>query len=331
MKYHVLIVEDETTLLRGLLRGLRSMPQLHLTGCTHVYEAVNVLDSDPPDVLITDLNLPDRNGLELIAELQSRGLRIPVIVTTAYNTDYASELSRHPDLTLLEKPVSIQDLRRVLENKLKQAATWAPIGPFQLVDYLQLAGFGRYSVQLAVELDDRRRGFVEIVKGDIWNATLGGEEGRKALFLMLNAGIENLACRVLDATPDQRSIHSHWEEILLDLARESDERDRDGQGDETYEDLGEEDGLFFSDDFLDALQSDETLPEQDVFFQEEHSTDAGTATSEAVEPQGVWELRFVQALIRGEARQAQRSIEAETDSSGLSFEPWIQNMTQCLA
>ena len=51
-----------------------------------VDEAVRVIESELPHLILLDLLMPGRNGIELLGELEDRGLKIPVIVVTATKT-----------------------------------------------------------------------------------------------------------------------------------------------------------------------------------------------------------------------------------------------------
>ena len=48
--------------------------------------ALRVIDAENPHLILLDLLMPGRNGIELLAELSERGLRIPVVVLTATRT-----------------------------------------------------------------------------------------------------------------------------------------------------------------------------------------------------------------------------------------------------
>ncbi len=223
MKYHTLIVEDEVTLLRGLMRGLEAVPTLHLTGCHNFEEGLKVLTNEPPDLLLTDLNLPDRSGLDFMVELDRLNLHIPVVIMTAYRAAFVDQLAHHPGLTVLEKPIALQNLRAVIEEKLAFYRTAKPIGPFQLADYLQISGFGKHSLTMYVELEGGLRGQIDIVNGDIWNVYLHDLIGREALSKCLNTPIINIGYKNSSEEPATRQLTQSWENLLLDLARIQDE------------------------------------------------------------------------------------------------------------
>ena len=48
--------------------------------------ALRVIDAELPQLILLDLLMPGRNGIELLGELADRGLQIPVIVLTATKT-----------------------------------------------------------------------------------------------------------------------------------------------------------------------------------------------------------------------------------------------------
>lgn len=276
MKYHVLVVEDETTLLHGIMSGLQKMPTLHVTGCSTAEEATNVFKVDPPDIMVTDLNLPGYSGAELITHFRRFYKRTPIIVTTAFQASYAERLAEHRGLTILEKPVSMMQLRSTIESKLAEHATPTPIGPFQLVDYLQLAGYGRHSIVLQLELHNGQNGLVEVFKGDIWNVFCAEKTGLEALKVLMSAQIKRLGHSQLEHAPEERQIHQRWEEVLIDLARIQDESEKvldtslalpEGSG-ELWEALNSHDWYdVVTDEDLASFSSFEHLPAVEVTSQ----------------------------------------------------------------
>lgn len=81
----VLIVEDESKVARALSDGLaaeRFDTRVAATG----EEGFFLVSSEAFDVILLDLMLPNRGGLEILAALRARGLRTPVLVLTAKDT-----------------------------------------------------------------------------------------------------------------------------------------------------------------------------------------------------------------------------------------------------
>ena len=78
----ILIVDDEPQLLRALVLNLHNRGYDVVTATTgkHAIEQVTGL---PPDVVVLDLGLPDRDGLAVIGELRARESTLPIIVLSA--------------------------------------------------------------------------------------------------------------------------------------------------------------------------------------------------------------------------------------------------------
>lgn len=225
--HHILLVEDEPTLLRGLLRGLESVPSLRMTGCPTVEDAIDELEQEVPDLLITDLNLPGLSGLDLVDYLTRRSIHIPVIVMTAFHSDYKERLSGRLGLTVLEKPVRLADLRQLIENELQRVQNPLTLGPFAIADYIQMACLGRHSLVIDVALADDQRGVIEIFEGEIWSAKLNDLPPNEALFALLYKPLIQAGYMPIHEPPKERHFTKRWEGILLEAATLRDESIRD--------------------------------------------------------------------------------------------------------
>ena len=76
-------------------------------------------DGTAPDLVLTDLMMPDVSGMELIEALRERGLTIPVIVMTAHSSvQTAVEAMRLGAFHYLQKPVNLEEMRALLAKAL---------------------------------------------------------------------------------------------------------------------------------------------------------------------------------------------------------------------
>ena len=114
----MLIVEDNE-LVTGALRILFEETGRRVTVAHSVAEAVAVGESDPPDLLLLDLSLPDGDGLEVARSLSRRGVQPKAMVALTGRDDPASrERCAAAGVTdVLLKPVPAQEL-------LKRAKVW---------------------------------------------------------------------------------------------------------------------------------------------------------------------------------------------------------------
>ncbi len=78
----LLVIEDEAKVARALNDGL-SREGYEVTVARTGEEGYYLLDSAPFDLVVLDLMLPGRDGLEVLATMRSRDRRIPVLIVTA--------------------------------------------------------------------------------------------------------------------------------------------------------------------------------------------------------------------------------------------------------
>lgn len=87
------------------------------TAAGALLEAVD--DGEAPDLVLTDLMMPDVTGMELIEALRERGLTVPVIVMTAHSSvQSAVEAMRVGAFHYLQKPVNLEEMRALLAKAL---------------------------------------------------------------------------------------------------------------------------------------------------------------------------------------------------------------------
>jgi DNA-binding NtrC family response regulator len=117
---YVLIVEDEKTFQLTLMDGLRRYEKdFRVLTTENGVQAKKVLETFPVDLVITDLKMPEMNGVELIGYIRKNHPYIPVIVMTAYgNPDMESQLRSLGVFAYLEKPIDFTELTEKILDAL---------------------------------------------------------------------------------------------------------------------------------------------------------------------------------------------------------------------
>jgi len=112
----ILVVDDEAAIrevLDARLRGWGHDVCLAATG----REAEQQATAFRPSVVISDVVLPDRSGLELLASLRGSFTALPVILITAYGSiDSAVEAMKRGAVDFLTKPLDYNELRAILDQ-----------------------------------------------------------------------------------------------------------------------------------------------------------------------------------------------------------------------
>jgi two-component system response regulator PilR (NtrC family) len=114
-----LVVDDEPD-IRELLEITLSRMNIRACCAENLTEARKLLASHSFDLCLTDMRLPDGDGLELVDYIQASGLQLPVAVITAHGSmDIAIKAMKKGAFDFLSKPVDLVALRQLVNNALK--------------------------------------------------------------------------------------------------------------------------------------------------------------------------------------------------------------------
>ena len=84
----VLIVDDQRVIREGLTMMLSLLDDLEVVGtAVDGNDALRQIADHDPDVVLMDLKMPGRNGIETIHEMRATGSRAGVVVMTTYDED----------------------------------------------------------------------------------------------------------------------------------------------------------------------------------------------------------------------------------------------------
>ncbi len=115
----VLLVDDEPDILELLELALLRMG-LEVGRAGNVREARQQLDVAHYDLCLTDMRMPDGDGLEVVQYIAERNLDVPVAVITAHgNTENAVAALKAGAFDYLSKPVALDQLRALVKSALK--------------------------------------------------------------------------------------------------------------------------------------------------------------------------------------------------------------------
>jgi two-component system nitrogen regulation response regulator GlnG len=117
----LLIVDDEPSIRYSFQRAFEG-DGTHVRTARSGAEGLNAVRQEPPDVLVLDLQLPDRSGLDLFQELHAEYPRLPVIFITAHGTtETAIEAMKHGAFDYLVKPVDVDRLGLIVDRAVEAA------------------------------------------------------------------------------------------------------------------------------------------------------------------------------------------------------------------
>lgn len=225
----VLLVEDDEATRRLYQRSLPlQLPEFHLETVAHGGEAVAVLAARPVEVLVTDLHMPVMDGFQLLAHVRERHANLGVVVLSSLPPEEVARAA--PSLATyrrVAKPVSpaalAEHVRAAAAERVRGHIAAAPLAPL-----LQLLQLERSTCALLLR-SGARKGRLHFRAGELVNAyafelDAEGEDAARYLLSWDRASVDferSLHNHV-------RTVHTPLEELLLDVAREQDERARPG-------------------------------------------------------------------------------------------------------
>ncbi len=90
MEGRVLIVDDDPG-VRKVLQRILGGAGYEVEEATDAFQALDALDSSPPDSVLLDIKMPGMDGLGLMDNLRQRGLEIPIVILTGHGDEFTSK------------------------------------------------------------------------------------------------------------------------------------------------------------------------------------------------------------------------------------------------
>jgi len=120
MTTHTALIVDDEPDIRDLLEITLTRMGIKTLTAPDLGSALKLLEQHTPQLCLTDMNLPDGNGIELVQWIQKNRPDVPVAVITAHgNMDTAIESLKAGAFDFVSKPVELPRLRELVNSALK--------------------------------------------------------------------------------------------------------------------------------------------------------------------------------------------------------------------
>lgn len=118
-KGRLLVVDDDPALLRSMQRALRAMG-FDVDTAPNGKAATERLAENDYNCVVSDISMPEMNGIQLLSKVREHDLDVPVILVTGEPAiDTAVQALQYGALNYLAKPVDLTELERVLNNGVR--------------------------------------------------------------------------------------------------------------------------------------------------------------------------------------------------------------------
>jgi DNA-binding NtrC family response regulator len=118
-KAHLLLVDDDPNTLASLARAFR-LAGHEATVCDNAPRALELLRTETFDLILSDVVMPGKSGMELLEDLKNAGSKTPIVLISGQaNVEMAVKATKLGALDFLEKPLSTEKLLVTVENALR--------------------------------------------------------------------------------------------------------------------------------------------------------------------------------------------------------------------
>jgi len=217
----ILITDDEALFRTSAAESLRSRFRgVEVLEAEDGAAALAVIARLPVDVLITDLQMPNLGGIEVVARISSHRMPIQIIVVSAHITDQTRvTLDELGALVWVDKPIDLEFLHRAVERML--AVPRAHVSGVTLTGFVQLLEMERQTCALRVSSCDGV-GTLVFEAGrlrDAWTGELAGDAAALAILRLRECTLDVIGA-LRTETPRVTLPLSF---LLLESARRADE------------------------------------------------------------------------------------------------------------
>jgi YesN/AraC family two-component response regulator len=222
---NVLIVDDEKLFLKSIADGLKAYEKKHrfkMLSAQNGKEALKCFEAHEIALLITDLRMPEMDGITLISHVHNQFPKVPIIVMTAFGSPQVEkQIKKMGILHYLEKPIGFNELRDHILKELSRKKR-SRIEGVTLASFLQLIWMEKMTCTLTVKSNENS-GTLSVLNGELKNAQSENHAGLDAALEILDW--ENVTIE-LDENyiPGEETIRISIEELLLESFRRKDER-----------------------------------------------------------------------------------------------------------
>jgi YesN/AraC family two-component response regulator len=177
----VLIAEDDIDQINRLTTMLdKYSDKFEVIPVRDGKEAIDVLKEESVSLLVTDIQMPQMNGMVLLAYVHTYYPRIPCIVISAYGTSRLKSKLPKDLLRFFQKPLNIDDLAHAIIAALKRDNLKEGAQGISVLSFIKMIEMEKSSCIFEMQTPEKNTGALYFEKGILWDAKCGNLTGEAA-------------------------------------------------------------------------------------------------------------------------------------------------------
>ena len=211
----VLIADDDRILRKVVVRAMeKASDQLRVFEAEDGQAAIDILDSEDVDLVVTDINMPRVNGLMLIAYMNAFYPKVPCFVMTSYGTSRMKSKMPFDLLKFYHKPLDAHELAAAAVAVLEGEPAPGERQTVSLANFLDMVILEGLTCTVTVEAEGMDPCHLFIDKGVLLDAAMGERRGEAVAVEVISRPNVNFSME--DGCPEtiQRRINRPLGELI---------------------------------------------------------------------------------------------------------------------
>jgi len=219
MAKKVLVVDDDRVLLLMIKNKCEKYSdRFSLVFAKNGLEAMEILSRDTISLVVTDLQMPEMDGFELLAQLSNNYPDIPVIIQTAYgSSQYRRDVLEGGAVGYLEKPIDTEELAREIITILQEEEEHETLQSVPLELFVKLIAMEQKTCTIRIEKrSSAEQGILFFKRGELLDARINKLQGKSAALEIFS--LDEMPFSIQDGCPvEDKKIDGGLSSILPDL------------------------------------------------------------------------------------------------------------------
>lgn len=227
----VLIAEDDVRLLRFLRNRLEMLPNgLEIVLAENGEEAIRLLEHKEISLLITDIQMPKVDGLELLAYMNNKHPDVPCIVTTAYATQETREKLAGQTYRIFTKPFRLEDLAEAVTQALESDIPGGHLRGISVASFAQMIAMEQKTCLLEIDGGAGREGLLYFEDGELYDAVYRNLRGEAAAINIIAMDRAKIRFGSPHNRKTHKKIHTGLTTLIMEAMRRKDESNASREG-----------------------------------------------------------------------------------------------------